>query len=237
MAHRKKIRKKRRTVEKVERPSRIRRYKYYFLIICEDQKTEPTYFSSFKEKFPKRTLYLESIGTGRDPLGVVEQSIVEKKRLENQIQKKIDTVWVVFDKDDADLSEGKLRRFTQAYSLAEEKDIEIALSNEVFELWLLLHFEDVDGRQPIPRKDVYERLELAINDVLDEGESFVYEHGKSEVIAYVLTLGNEENASKRAIVLRNMDQEKNPIECNPSTDVDLLVSELRGWIKYYNPEG
>lgn len=30
--------------EAKERPIRVHRYKYLFLIVCEDQKTEPAYF-------------------------------------------------------------------------------------------------------------------------------------------------------------------------------------------------
>jgi hypothetical protein len=234
MAKRNRINKQRHTVETVARPVRIRRYQYYLLIICEDENTEPTYFNSFKEEFPKRTLYLESIGTGRDSLGVVEQSIVERQKLGDRIRKEIDKVWVVFDKDDADLSKGRLLRFNKAFNLAEEQEITIALSNEVFELWLLLHFEEVDSEEPIPRKEIYSRLELAINNILREKKSFVYEHGKSTVIEYVNKYGNEQEAIARAIKLRDQHNQKTPIERNPSTDVDMLVSELRDWIRYYN---
>jgi hypothetical protein len=42
--------------EAKERPVRFRRYKYLFLIVCEDQKTEPAYFEEYVAKIP--TYYL-----------------------------------------------------------------------------------------------------------------------------------------------------------------------------------
>ena len=36
------------TKETAERPVRFRRYKYLFLIVCEDEKTEPNYFEKYK---------------------------------------------------------------------------------------------------------------------------------------------------------------------------------------------
>ena len=46
--------KKFQAVEKEERPIRFRRYQYLFLIVCEDENTEPTYFENFKIKIPER---------------------------------------------------------------------------------------------------------------------------------------------------------------------------------------
>lgn len=235
MAHRNKIQKRRKTVDTIERPDRIRRYKYYFLIVCEDENTEPEYFNSFKKYFPRRTLYLENIGTGRDPLGVVEQSVKERDKLIDRTRKTIDKVWVVFDKDDAQISESRILRFDKAYSIALSENIEIALSNEVFELWLLIHFEDVDSNQEIPRAGIYERLERAINLKLeDSDDEFIYEHGKSSVLNFVLKFGDENAAIRRATELRKAHIDKEPIYRNPSTDVDILVKELRSWINYYN---
>ena len=56
--------------EKQQRPIRLKRYAYLFLIVCEDQKTEKDYFESFKLAFPERTVYLRTVGTGLDPKGV-----------------------------------------------------------------------------------------------------------------------------------------------------------------------
>ena len=64
--------------ESDERPVRFRKYKYLFLIICEDEKTEPDYFNRFRDKIPKDSIYLETFGTGLKPLGIVNKCIMEK---------------------------------------------------------------------------------------------------------------------------------------------------------------
>ena len=66
----------------------------YFLIVCEGEETEPNYFKAFEKELPPYTLDIQTWGTGRDPLGVVNAAIELNKR------SKKDSVWVVFDKDD-----------------------------------------------------------------------------------------------------------------------------------------
>ena len=82
MAKRGRIKEQTREVQ--ERPQHTRHYKEYFLIVCEDESTEPAYFRKvFQEKFeellPKDTIRIEPVGTGRNSLGVVEKAI--EKRL------------------------------------------------------------------------------------------------------------------------------------------------------------
>ena len=129
------------------RPIRWRGYAQFFLIVCEDEATEPAYFRQFKAIFDElrpETIYLEAVGTGKDPKGVVEHAIEERKRLKTEANKEIDFVWAVFDKDDADQNATKIQRFEDAFSTAKTENIHLAYSNEVFELWLLLHLEKVD---------------------------------------------------------------------------------------------
>ena len=59
----------------LDRPLRIKKYQHLFLIVCEDQTTEPAYFREFKPQIPDDTLYLREVGTGLSPLGVVMRAI------------------------------------------------------------------------------------------------------------------------------------------------------------------
>jgi hypothetical protein len=236
MAKRRKITRKRDTVEAITRPERIRRYQYYFLIVCEDEKTEPAYFAQFKPHFPNRSMYIECIGTGRDPLGVVEKSIEERHILQEKTRRSIDFTWAVFDKDDADISDGRIARFNRAYELADEENIKISLSNEVFELWLLLHLETVNGSKPIPRQNIYERLGLYFETnkiYLSKNNEFEYRHGDNKIVAAIAEAGSEDLAISQAAKLRERFVNSKPLDSNPSTDVDLLVIELREWIKFF----
>ncbi len=215
------------------RPVRIKKYAYLFLIVCEDEKTERVYFERLREKIPEHTIYLRAIGTGLDPKGVVERSLAEKELLAEEAKKEVDVVWVVFDKDDADKEPGKRVRYTDALAIAAANKLRMAYSNEVFEVWLLLHLTDVDADKALPRKEVYQSLQDNIRKHEEYG-SFEYMHGKTEVLDILLKIGNESDALVRAAMLLEKQKDKHPIDANPSTCVHLLIKELHEWITYYS---
>lgn len=233
MAKRGKL-KKNATIDENIRPLRPRRYHMFMLIVCEDQNTEPYYFRQFKKLFPEETVYLREVGTGKKPKGIVEQAIIEKKSLSAEARKTIDEVWVVFDKDDEGNNATTLASFNTAWELAEKENINIAFSNEVFELWLLLHLNDVSSNKPIPRSDIYSSLETAIKSV-ETHNLFVYEHGKIEIIDVIIELGSEAKAIERAEKLLVEQKGKQLIDSNPSTTVHILVKRLRELIDWYSP--
>ncbi len=85
------------TREVQERTQHTCHCKEYFLIVCEDESTEPAYFRKvFQEKFegllPKDTIRIETVGTGRNSLGVVEKAVEERVSRTEIIPKTIDYV-------------------------------------------------------------------------------------------------------------------------------------------------
>src|SRR5690606_11740904 len=114
-----------------------------------------------------------------------------------EANKNVDEVWVVFDKDDAEKVPANTLRFTEAFKIAQEEKMKVAYSNEVFELWLLLHFSDVSSANSIPRANIYSSLETFIKS-FETHKLFVYEHGKTEIIDALIELGNEAKAIERA---------------------------------------
>lgn len=224
------------TKEIIERPKNVKRYEYFFLIVCEDEKTEKEYFEQFVDLFPDRTLYVRPVGTGLSPLGVVERAIIERFELEEESKKEFgqdDAIWVVFDKDDADLNDTTRQHFERAFEIARENEFKIAYSNECFELWFLLHLEKLPSHPAIPRADIYTRLQELIKQKPNES-NFIYEHGKREIIAKINQFGNESKAIERAEILLQAHSQVPPIEANPSTKIHLLVKELRDWQKFYS---
>lgn len=205
----------------------------FMLIVCEDQNTEPYYFRQFKKLFPEETVYLREVGTGKKPKGIVEQTIIERESLSVEAQKTIDEVWVVFDKDDEGNNATTLASFNAAWELAQNENINIAFSNEVFELWLLLHFIDVSSDNPIPRADIYSSLESVIKS-FETHKLFLYKHGKTEIIDALIELGSEAKAIERAKKLLAEQKGKLPIDANPSTTVHILVNRLRELIEWYS---
>lgn len=240
MAKKGKSKKHRSRREVTDRPIRLRKYEYLFLIVCEDEKTEPVYFESFQKKIPPKTLYLRTVGTGRDPQGVAEKAIEEREKLSKEakisaIERTVDEVWLVFDKDDADENEAKIQRFEKAFEIAEKEKFKVAYSNEVFEVWLLLHLIEIDIEKPLPRQEVYELLQSHIQKY-SSFEDFEYVHGKPEILEKIQKIGNEVKAIERAEkLLKYQDEQKRlPIEANPSTKIHLLVKELHSWIEYFS---
>jgi hypothetical protein len=239
MAKRGKINKQRPARKTEGRPVKWRKYPYLFLIVCEDESTEPYYFETFKKEFekiyPNETVFLRPVGTGRNSKGVIEQAVIKRKELFEESNKTVDEVWAVFDKDDLDLSEGNRQRFDDAFKIAEKENIRIAYSNEVFKLWLLLHFANVSSEKPIPRVDIYAKLEENIkkNPVY---KTFVYKHADTNVIDIVLKTGNEVKAIQQAEKLNAEHDSKNnlPIDANPNTKVNVLVKRLRELADWYS---
>lgn len=221
--------------EAKERPIRFRCYKYLFLIVCEDQKTEPAYFEEYISQIPEDTIYLRPIGTGRDPKGVVERAIIERDTLEKEAKREVDEVWVVFDKDDADENATKVQRFKDAFQIAKTENFEVAYSNEVFELWLLLHFINVDKETPLHRNEVYKCLKVEIQKIPKYAD-YEYDHKVIDprTIEVVFESGDRDSAINRAQILMEHHKDCEPIKANPLTKVHLLVQALLAWIKYFS---
>ncbi len=64
------------TQHKYVKQSRTRRtgfkkYREYFLILCEGTKTEPNYFESFKKHLPRDTVDIEIEGLGQNTLSIM----------------------------------------------------------------------------------------------------------------------------------------------------------------------
>lgn len=134
-----------------------RNLRVYFLIVCEGQKTEPHYFSSFNNSLPPYTLDIETQGEGCDPLGVVNAAI----ELRKTSAKPLNSVWAVFDKDDFPAS-----RFHEAIEKAKRNGIKCAWSNEAFELWYVLHFQY--RNTPMSRTEYQKCIEKEMNQKMLE---------------------------------------------------------------------
>jgi hypothetical protein len=174
-----------------------------FLIVCEGEKTEPNYFKSFR--VPKDVI--EVHGIGDNTLGVVNKAIELKSKGD------YDQVWCVFDRDSFPPA-----RFNAAFVLANENNIEIAYSNEAFELWYLLHFNYHDTG--MSRSQYKAKLTKCLG----------YKYEKKSTTIYEEILERQPQAIKNAERLLATFNPKNPERDNPSTTVHLLVEELNKFI-------
>lgn len=196
--------------------------KLTFLIATEGTKTEPNYFNALKTELEKTNRFSIEIvvqGKGKSTTNLVNK-VYRQTEFNHQ---EYDRVWAVFDKDDFD-------DFDEAIQFAKEHKINCAWSNESFELWLLLHFRDVDT--PTNRSDLLKLLETAIREEMNKrnpNSLYDYSKGDDEIYHHVCTLGCEIHAFERVQNLKNqfIDSAVSPSKQNPCTHVDELVYELR----------
>ena len=138
------------------------------LIISEGSKTEPNYFREIRKTYRLHTANVEvqpsALGTA--PIQVVEyaKSLFENGDRYKKVQRRA-FVYAVIDRDDhdsyfdalrlADTLDGTLRNDAKQPVI-----FKAIASVPCFELWLLLHYEDVHA--PLHRDEVIRRLKVHI---------------------------------------------------------------------------
>ncbi len=195
---------------------KTREIKALFLIVCEGSKTEPNYFKSFPKQSGNILYVVEIEGTGMNTTKVVDRAI-EKKTKDTG---KYDRIWAVFDCDSF-----PAKHFNGAIEKAEAHGIRCAWSNEAFELWYVLHFEN--RQTPMGREAYKKTIENAIN-AKNKKLNFRYQKNSKEMFALLKKYGNLDQAIKWARDLAMEHKDKRYANHNPSTRVHELVEELLG---------
>lgn len=126
-----------------------------FIIFTEDKTSERLYFESFQTS----NLKINVVENQKSKMENVFRAIKyceQKKAFDKEIN-----VWCVFDRDfngnPAILDKAEIS-FDESTHTAKRNNIKVAWSNDSFELWILLHYEDVDPKEPLLRSKYYERL-------------------------------------------------------------------------------
>ncbi len=140
------------------------------LIVSEGSKTEPNYFSEIRIAYRLHTANVEVRASelGTAPMQVVQyaQSLFENGDRHKKIQRRaFEKVYAVFDRDDHDTYYDALA-FADSLNGTLKNDAKQSVTFQAiasvpsFELWLLLHFEDIQA--PLHRDEVMNRLKLHI---------------------------------------------------------------------------
>lgn len=217
-----------------------------FIIFCEDGAIEPTYFELFKSK----DVHVSAFGNKKQHHAQVDYAteyfrkndLLEVNEVGQEVLKLNEgaQVWCVFDRD-KEPNDQKDTAFNDSISAANSKGIRTAWSNDDFELWILLHFEDVDPRNEdyLNRTKYYERLTEILKESFPEETLFqnplfdYYNTMKSKKkflgYTYQLMKSRMNIAIERAEKLENFHSTNPPkpthLHC-PCTKVHLLVKEL-----------
>lgn len=185
-----------------------------FLILCEGY-TERDYFATF---------HGEGVAVKAEVLGVTKQELVDCA-VEYQDGKAYDEVWVVYDQDfNPAEGEAQFERIRQSVERAGQHGIQVAYSDDAFELWLRLHYEAVTG--PLSRRQLYEDLSRRWEiNYEQEGKKRGFRKSiRARLIAD--ETASEQAAIKRAQKLFGERAELAHSEQNPLTTVHLLVIRL-----------
>ncbi len=152
---------------------------FNFIIFCEDEVSEPTYFKWFQTD----DIRIKAIGNQKSNIDNVLNAIRYCK--ENELMEYQDgllqfienstSVWCVFDRDKPETSNDDDDRFNESIATAESKGINVAWSNDNFELWILMHFEDVDTNLPENqlRQTYYHRLTDIFKNLPEKNEDLI----------------------------------------------------------------
>jgi len=131
---------------KPARSAQKRAPKPRLLVVTEGEVTEPEYLRGLARQVRAAVVELEIADSRGVPLTLVTiardlwKAARSRAKREKDAFLDYDAVWCVFDKDDHP-------NFDQAVDMARQNEIELAISNPCFELWLLLHFRESPGAQ------------------------------------------------------------------------------------------
>ena len=218
--HREQLKANRRLEPSIERSEAKLPEKPTILIVCEGENTEPFYFRQFRLS----SAIIKSVGEGYNTTSLVNRAI----QIANQGF--YEQVWCVFDKDDfPDVD------FNNAISMAESNNFGVAYSNQAFEYWIILHFDDHQGGGM--HRDNYNSK---INKLL-KPFNLTYDGTKSKIITeeiFELLEGIDEKTKKerkiaaieRAKRNYNRFDHINPAKEESSTTIFRLVEELLKYV-------
>ncbi|WP_073840191.1 RloB family protein [Micromonospora sp. CB01531] len=144
----------------------IRRPRKTIAIFCEGERTEPEYLEALKREPAVREtaavdLRIETQSYGSVPLTLVRMAIDAKDRATRE-EGEIDEFWCVFDVEWPRNHPG----LRDALELADRNEINLAISNPCFELWLILHFRNHAAWLD---NDAARRLRRSLDGQLDKG--------------------------------------------------------------------
>jgi len=147
---------------------------------------------------------------GYSPRTVDARETMVRRAISLRDEDDYDQVWCVFDRDSF-----RVESFNAALALADREGIQVAYSNEAFELWYLLHFHyfntgmsraDYGGKLNALLGFKYEKNSDAIFDALWSRQAAAIQHAEKLLASYPVA---------------------RPASDNPSTTVHHLVRELR----------
>lgn len=187
--------KHRQAVRDLRRRAAVRQPYERLLIVCEGEKTEPQYLREIQQAYRLATAHVQVLHSqiGTEPLQVLDYALTvfkEGDREHGVYPGEFDRIVVVFDRDQHQTYHAALAKVAaQSGRLRNDNrvavPVDVVASVPCFELWLLLHFEDVHA--PLHRHEALARLKTHLPG---------YEKGSGG--HWVATQGRLDAATQRA---------------------------------------
>jgi len=225
LVHKETLKSKRRTEPLLERAEAKILEKPTILIVCEGENTEPSYFRQFKLS----SATIRPIGEGYNTISLVKRAVQLSK------EKSYDQVWCVFDADPKPDNPNQAKNFNDAVTLAEKKGFGVAYSNQAFEYWLILHFDDHQGGG-MNRNDYNNKINQLLKPF---GLTYDGESNKiitEEIFEVLDSIDKKTNKKRTRLAIlraeRNYDlfDHTNPANEESSTTLFRLVEELLKYV-------
>lgn len=150
----------------LQRRAAVRQPYERLLIVCEGEKTEPQYLREIQQAYRLATTHLQVLHSqfGTEPEQVLNYALsvfAKGDPARGVHQKAFDRIVVVFDRDEhktyhAAMAQAAARTGKLKNDNGTAVPLDVVASVPCFELWLLLHFEDVHA--PLHRHKALERL-------------------------------------------------------------------------------
>ena len=119
----------------------IKKLNRVFHIYCEGAETEPNYINGYLNQHCPATRTIRVEQTSKNtPVQLVNVAIEAKRSKDTP---KDDVFWVVYDRES--IIKYDVSSHQKAFDRAKAHDINLAITNVCFEVWLLLHFKKVSA--------------------------------------------------------------------------------------------
>jgi len=199
-----------------------------FHIYCEGEKTEPNYIEDYIKRHcegfrliqVRRIGYDETVKIAKtnktDPCSLVRMAIREKS-----VEPRGDEFWCVYDREAENKVPEKIHE--DAWKMADQNGVKIALSNVCFEFWLLLHQQYTTAAY-CSYDDLFKRSKLtAWYPNYEKGERRAYEDKDiKKAIANAKRLLADAEKSGRGDF---------PYRMNPFTNIHELIGAINDFFQ------
>jgi hypothetical protein len=180
-------------------------------VFCEGKNTETGWLEHLRQRCRGVGVRIEDFGGLGTAITVAELAAEKRARLARSKDTRGDEVWAVFDRDEHP-------RVPEAIALCGKADVGVAFSNACFELWPLLHVQELHAN--LHRKDLQRRLYEAHPE---------YHHDRGARVNWERIEAHLGEATRRAVkqLVRRFESD-GPFDGLPSTTAWLLHLRLLG---------